>query len=107
MRGPNGKWLSIMNQRNQQPRRWPRLAWRFQFSLATFLGVVLLASLLLGLVGGVLREAANFGSVAFLVFLLLLTAAPLALTMLSAWIFQLRRGWNENRRRPPVERRRK
>lgn len=56
-------------------------SWRLQFSLATLLTILLVASFLLASYGGVLREMESQGSTAFLVSLLMLTAAPLALVI--------------------------
>lgn len=79
-----------------RPARSPA---RFQYSLATLLSVMVLATVLLAFFGGVLREAEQIGSAAFLVFLLLLTAAPIGLLIVGRGLRQLRQRWRVPERR--------
>lgn len=72
---------------------------RIQFSLATMLWIMVLAALMLAFFGGILREAHQVGSTAFLVFLVLLLSAPLTLVVVVAFGGHLRTLWMKHRRR--------
>jgi hypothetical protein len=76
---------------------------RLQFSLATLLTLMLIASFLLASYGGVLREIDHQGSMAFLISLVLLIAAPLALVIAISTLRSASEAWSRFRfrkRRP-------
>lgn len=70
-----------------------------QYSMATLLTLMLLASFLLASYGGVLREFENAGSTAFLFSLLLLIASPLALVIAISALRSATDAWSRRRAR--------
>lgn len=76
-----------------------RLPFRFQFSLATLLAVMVLAGILLAALGGMLRESQQMGSGASLVYFLMLTASPIALVIAISCARGAAQAWSKYRNR--------